>query len=131
MHALFPYTGSCLGDKASIPLNGTARLQVTKNESFAFIDVTDHEGVTAKQSPALEMTEKLEKLKVQAILTKLEKLDTIEKSVQILQETLAGMDSRIQSLESAQASAYRDINDFKESLDFAELAQMQENHREL
>ena len=30
------------------------------------------------------------------------------------------MDSRIQSLESAQASAYRDINDLKESLNFAE-----------
>ena len=65
------------------------------------------------------MTEKLEE-KLQAILTKLEKLDAIEKSVKILQETLAGMDSRIQSLESAQASAYRDINDLKESLNFAE-----------
>ena len=89
-----------------------------RSENFAFIDVTDHEGVT-KQSPALEMSEKLEE-KLQAILTKLDKLDAIEKSVKILQETLAGMDSRIQSLESAQASAYRDIKDLKESLNFAE-----------
>ena len=65
------------------------------------------------------MTEKHEE-KLQAILTRLEKLDAIEKSVQILQETLARMDSRIQSLESAQASAYRDITDLKESLNFAE-----------
>ena len=89
-----------------------------RSEGFAFIDVTDHEGVT-EQSPALEMAEKLDE-RLQAILTKLEKLDAIEKSVKILQETLAGMDSRIQSLESAQAAAYRDINDLKESLNFAE-----------
>ena len=89
-----------------------------RNENFAFIDVTNHEGAT-ELPPALEMTEKLEE-KLQAILTKLEKLDAIEKSVKILQETLAGMDSRIQSLESAQASAYRDINDLKESLNFTE-----------
>ena len=78
-----------------------------RSEGFAFIDATDHEGVT-EQSPALEMAEKLDE-KLQAILTKVEKLDAIEKSVKILQETLAGMDSRIQSLESAQAAAYRDI----------------------
>ena len=94
-----------------------------RGESFTFIDVTNHEGVT-ELSPALEMTEKLEE-KLQAILTKLEKLDAIEKSVKILQETFAGMDSRIQSLESAQESAYRDIN--------VKLRRrpMQENHREL
>ena len=89
-----------------------------RSENFAFIDATNHEGVT-ELSPALEMNEKLEE-KLQEILTKLEKLDAIEKSVKILQETLAGMDSRILSLESAQATAYRDINDLKESLNFAE-----------
>lgn len=89
-----------------------------RSENFAFIDTTNHERVT-EQSSAFEMTEKLEE-KLQAILTKLEKLDAIEKSVKILQETLAGIDSRIQSLESAQASAYRDINDLKESLNFGE-----------
>ena len=89
-----------------------------RSEGFAFIDATDHEGVT-DQSQTHEMTEKLDE-KLQAILTKLEKLDAIEKSVKILQETLAGMDSRIQSLESAQAAAYHDINDLKESLNFAE-----------
>ena len=89
-----------------------------RSESFAFIDVTNHE-VVNELSPTLEMTHKLEE-KLQAILTKLEKLDAIEKSVKILQKTLARMDSRIQSLESAQASAYRDVNDLKESLNFAE-----------
>ena len=99
-----------------------------RSESFAFIDVTNHE-VVNELSPTLEMTHKLEE-KLQAILTKLEKLDAIEKSVKILQKTLARMDSRIQSLESAQASAYRDINDLKESLNFAE-DPMQENHCQL
>ena len=89
-----------------------------RSENFDFNDVTNHEGAT-ELPPGLEMTEKLEE-KLQAILTKLEKPDAIQKSVKILQETLAGMDSRIQSLESAQASAYRDINDLKESLNFAE-----------
>ena len=72
MHALFPYTGSCLGDKASIPLNGIARLQVTKKRKLRFhwCNGPLGGGVT-KQSPALEM-------KLQAILTKLEKLDAIE-----------------------------------------------------
>lgn len=55
---------------------------------------------------------KLEK-KLQVILTKLEKLDAIEKSIKILQETLVRMTSRIQSLETAQASAYRDITTSK------------------
>ena len=68
------------------------------------------------------MTVKLEE-KLQAILTKLEKLAAIETSVKILQEKLAGMDSGIQSLESAQASAYRDINDLKDSESFYEYKQ--------
>ena len=71
-----------------------------------------------EQPPAFDMTVKLEE-KLQEILAKLEKLAAIETSVKILQEKLAGMDSGIQSLESAtQASAYRDINDLKDSGSF-------------
>ena len=109
---------SSSSEESSSPPLVTHDYKKPRSESFAFIEVTNHEGVT-ELSPALEMTEKLEE-KLQAILTKLEKLDAIEKSVKILQETLARMDSRIQSLESAQASAYRDITDLKESLNFAE-----------
>ena len=109
---------SSSSEESSPPTLVSHDYKKSRSESFAFIDVTDHEGVT-EQSPALEMAEKLEG-NLQAILTKLEKLDAIEKSVNILQETLAGMDSIIQSLGSAQASAYRDINDLKESLNFAE-----------
>ena len=68
------------------------------------------------------MTEKLNE-KLQEILTKLQKLDAIQKSVEILQETLTVMDSKIQSLASAQASAYRDMNDLKESESFYEYKQ--------
>ena len=68
------------------------------------------------------MTVKLEE-KLQAILTKVEKLVAIETSVKIRQEKLAGMDSGIQSLESAQASAYRDINDLKDRESFHEYKQ--------
>ena len=109
---------SSSSEELSPPLLVVHEYKKPRSEEFAFVDATDHESVT-EQVPALEMAEKLDE-KLQAILTKLEKLDAIEKSVKILQETLAGMDSRIQSLESAQASAYRDINDLKESLNFAE-----------
>ena len=68
------------------------------------------------------MTVKLEE-KLQAILTKVEKLVAIETSVKIRQEKLAGMDSGIQSLESAQASAYRDINDLTDRESFYEYKQ--------
>ena len=69
------------------------------------------------------MTVKLEE-KLQAILTKLEKLVAIKTSIKILHEKLAGMDSGIQSLESAtQASAYRDINDLKDRESFYEYKQ--------
>lgn len=77
-----------------------------------------HEGENRTLSDS-EMTDILDR-KLQEIITKLEKLDAIEKSVKILQETLSRMDSRIHSLELAQASTNRDINDLKESLNFAE-----------
>ena len=47
-------------------------------------------------------------------------LDAIEKSVKALQETLGKMDARILSLENAQATTNRDINDLKESLSFTQ-----------
>ena len=68
------------------------------------------------------MTMKL-KEKLQAILTKLEKLFAIKTSIKILQEKLAGMDLGIQSLAIAQASAYHDINDLKDSESFYEFKQ--------
>ena len=111
---------SSTSEESSSPSLVSHDYKKPRSESFAFTDVTNHEGVTG-QLPALEMTEKL-KEKFQAILTKLEKFDAIEKSVKILQETLAGMYSRIQSLESAQALAYRGIkrSQRKFKLNFAE-----------
>ena len=79
-----------------------------RTENFTFIDTTNLEGVT-EQSPASDMTEKL-KGELQAIFKKAGKLDAIEKSVKILQETLTGMEGKIAEITaSAQASAYRDI----------------------
>ena len=59
-------------------------------------------------------------VKLEAILSKLEKLDAIETSVKGLQDTLARMDDRIRSLESVQATSNQVINDLKDSLNFAE-----------
>lgn len=58
--------------------------------------------------------------KLEAILSKLELLDAIEKSGKVVQETLAKMDSRILSLESAQATMNCDINELKDSLSFTQ-----------
>ena len=59
--------------------------------------------------------------KLDVILLKLEKLDTIETSVKGLQDTLPRMDDRIRALESIQATSNQDINDLKDSLpSFAE-----------
>ena len=52
--------------------------------------------------------------KLEAILSKLKKLDAIEKSVKGQQETLAQMDDRID------ATSNQDINDLKDSPSFAE-----------
>ena len=71
---------------------------------------------------AIRVFQKLEE-KLQAILTKLEKLVAIKTSIKILQEKLAGMDLGIQSLAIAQASAYHDINDLKDSESFYEFKQ--------
>ena len=59
-------------------------------------------------------------VKLEAILSKLEKLDAIETSVKSLQDTLARMDDRIRALESVQATSNQVINDLKDSLNFAE-----------
>ena len=59
-------------------------------------------------------------VKLEAILSKLQKLDAIETSVKGLQDTLARMDDRIRALESVQATSNQVINDLKDSLNFAE-----------
>lgn len=51
---------------------------------------------------------------------KLKLLDAIEKIREVLQETLAKMDSRIISLESARVMMNRDINEIKDSLSFTQ-----------
>lgn len=78
-------------------------------------EIANHEG-DAKMSAHCANCD----VKLEAILSKLEMLDAIEKSVKVLQETLAKMDSRILSLESAQATINRDINDLKDSLSFTQ-----------
>ena len=50
------------------------------------------------------------------ILKKLDKLDSIEKSMNDFQGTLLLLEGRVQSLESCHATARRDVDDIKESL---------------
>ena len=57
---------------------------------------------------------------LQQILEKLGKLDAIEQSVNNIQANLLKLETRTETLESFQASATKDINDLKESLNFAE-----------
>ena len=106
---------SSSSEESSSPPRLTQENKKSRNENSSS---TNHEGEENPLS-VFEMSETLDG-KLQAILTKLEKLDAIEKSVKILQETLSRMDTRIQALELAQASANRDINDLKESLNSAE-----------
>lgn len=61
------FYSSSLGESSPPPLV-SQDYKKPRSESFTFIDVTSHEGVT-EQSSVLEMTEKLEE-KFQAILTK-------------------------------------------------------------
>ena len=61
--------------------------------------------------------------KLQKILQKLRKLDSIEKSVKKIQDTLVKLEARTQSLKSFQQSATADIShisDLKESLNFSQ-----------
>ena len=91
---------SSSSEESSSPPRLTQENKKSRNENSSS---TNHEGEENLLS-VFEMSETLDG-KLQAILTKLEKLDAIEKSVKILQETLSRMDTRIQSLELAQASA--------------------------
>ena len=52
-------------------------------------------------------------VKLEAILSKLELLDATEKSVKLLEVTVAKLDSRIISLERAQLTMNRDIKELK------------------
>ena len=58
--------------------------------------------------------------KLQVILQKLGKHDSIEKSVNKIQDTLVKLEARTQSLESFQQSATADISDLKESPSFSQ-----------
>ena len=55
------------------------------------------------------------------ILKKLDKLDSIEKSMYDFQATLLKLEGRVQSLESCHATIRRDVDDFKESLNSIEV----------
>ena len=61
---------------------------------------------------ALSMSEEIHQ-KLQQILKKLEKLSTIEVTVNNLQTSLADMSAKIQTLESSHASAKQEITDLK------------------
>ena len=54
------------------------------------------------------------------ILKKLDKLDSIEKSINDFQVTLLELEGRVQSLESCHATTRRNVDDIKESLNSIE-----------
>ena len=54
------------------------------------------------------------------VLNKLDKLDSIEKSMKDFQAALLKLEGRVQSLESCHATARRDVDDTKESLNSIE-----------
>jgi len=69
--------------------------------------------------PALNMTEEFSDT-LQNILKKLDKLDSIEKSMKDFQATLLKLEGRVQNLESCHATTRRDVDDIKESLNSIE-----------
>ena len=84
--------------ETSPPIRTSKTSKKTKSSAFNFDSTSDHEGddnsLTTPKMPAnLDV-------KLEAILSKLEKLDAIETSVKGLQDTLARMDDRIRALES-------------------------------
>jgi len=64
--------------------------------------------------PALNMTEEFSDT-LQNILKKLDKLDSIEKSMKYFQATLLKLEGRVQSLKSCHATKRRDVDDINES----------------
>ena len=109
---------SSSSEETSPPIRTSKSSKKPKSSAFNFDSTSDHEGddnsLTTPKMPAnLDV-------KLEAILSKLEKLDAIETSVKGLQDTLARMDDRIRALESVQATSNQVINDLKDSLNFAE-----------
>ena len=66
---------------------------------------------------ALNMSQELH-IRLQVILKKLRKLDTIESSLKNIELNLKSLEERTQKLETFQSTELKDINDLKESLDF-------------
>ena len=62
------------------------------------------------------MTEAFQKTLTDDILKKLEKLDTTEEAVNNLRTSFKKLEGRIESLEHAQATTKRDVEDLEESL---------------
>ena len=83
-------------------------------------NITSEESFDQEESDKMSSQCKHCDTKLDSIISKLEMLDAIEKSVKALQETLGKMDARILSLENAQATTNRDINDLKDSLSFTQ-----------
>ena len=79
----------------------------------------DTEEDTCVSLPALNMTEEFSDT-LQNILKKLDKLDSIEKSMKDFQATLLKLEGRVQNLESCHATTRRDVEDIKESLNSIE-----------
>ena len=109
---------SSSSEETSPPIRTSKSSKKPTSSAFIFDSTSDHEGddnsLTTPKMPAnLDV-------KLEAILSKLEKLDVIETSVKGLQDTLARMDDRIRALESVQATSNQVINDLKDSLNFAE-----------
>ena len=68
--------------------------------------------------------------KLQKILEKLEKLDTIELSLKISESKLASLETRAIALEAFKEEAKKDISELKDGANFAE-KQLQEKSQEL
>ena len=68
--------------------------------------------------------------KLQKILEKLEKLDTIELSLKISESKLASLETRAIALEAFKDEAKKDISELKDGANFAE-KQLQEKSQEL
>ena len=103
-------------EETSPPIRTSKNCKKPRSSAFTFDSTSNHEGDDSSlTTPEMNLDAKLE-----AILSKLEKLDAIETSVKGLQDTFARMDDWIRALEGVQAASNQDINDLKDSLSFAE-----------
>ena len=77
-----------------------------------------------KDADSVDMSDEIG-AKLQAILAKLEKLDTIESTLKTIQEKLENLEARTQKLEHFRTRAEKDIGELKDGANFAE-QQLQE-----